>query len=392
MEYDDIAQSVMREFAASTGLSGNQYPPRRYLWTDAFAVCNYLGFAEKTGDQAFLDLAIKLLDQVHETLAKHRSESSATGWLSGLPEAEARLHPTCAGLRIGKALDERKEDEAQDETLEWQQDGQYFHYLTRWMHALNRVALQTRNPLYNRWAIELARTAHQAFVYAPANGEQKKMYWKMSIDLSRPLVQSMGHHDPLDGLVTYQQLEAAALRLADSTAGADPTLSLAAQIEDFSAMCAGGRWATRDELGIGSLLTTACHIAELVADGLVADAGLLETLLSDGATSLRAIAVDNRFDYPADYRLAFRELGLAIGLKAIARIEACIQSHPRQFTNPHHLSAIVAMLQESCGFYRSIVSFWLAVPNRAARSWLDHVDINAVMLATSLAPDGYLRA
>ena len=28
------------------------------------------------------------------------------------------------------------------------------------------------------------------------------MYWKLSIDLSRPLVASMGQHDPLDGLVT----------------------------------------------------------------------------------------------------------------------------------------------------------------------------------------------
>ena len=34
------------------------------------------------------------------------------------------------------------------------------------------------------------------------------MYWKMSIDLSRPLVNSMGHHDPLDALVTYMELRA----------------------------------------------------------------------------------------------------------------------------------------------------------------------------------------
>jgi hypothetical protein len=33
------------------------------------------------------------------------------------------------------------------------------------------------------------------------------MYWKMSIDLSRPLVQSMGQHDSLDGFITYNQLQ-----------------------------------------------------------------------------------------------------------------------------------------------------------------------------------------
>jgi len=32
----------------------------------------------------------------------------------------------------------------------------------------------------------------------------------MSIDLSRPLVSSMGQHDALDGLITYLQLMAAA--------------------------------------------------------------------------------------------------------------------------------------------------------------------------------------
>ncbi len=36
------AQSIMTEFAVATGLSGTSCKPRRYLWTDAFAVCNYL--------------------------------------------------------------------------------------------------------------------------------------------------------------------------------------------------------------------------------------------------------------------------------------------------------------------------------------------------------------
>jgi len=34
------------------------------------------------------------------------------------------------------------------------------------------------------------------------------MHWKMSIDLSYVLVPSMGQHDPLDGLVTYCELQA----------------------------------------------------------------------------------------------------------------------------------------------------------------------------------------
>lgn len=36
------------------------------------------------------------------------------------------------------------------------------------------------------------------------------MYWKMSIDLDRPQVRSMGHHDPLEGYVACAQLAATA--------------------------------------------------------------------------------------------------------------------------------------------------------------------------------------
>jgi len=37
-----------------------------------------------------------------------------------------------------------------------------------------------------------------------------------------------------------------------------------------------------------------------------------------------------------------------------------------------------------------IEKFWLERKNREASSWIQHRDINMVMLATSLAPDGYL--
>ena len=56
---------IMLEFADATGLSDKSREPRRYLWTDAFAVCNYLELYRETGEQTFLDLALKLVDQVH---------------------------------------------------------------------------------------------------------------------------------------------------------------------------------------------------------------------------------------------------------------------------------------------------------------------------------------
>ena len=87
-----------------TGLDPTSSHPRRYLWTDAFAVCNYLGFFEATGNAAFRDLALHLVRQVHGTLRRHRDDDTRGGWISGLLSKEGEMHPTAGGLRIGKML------------------------------------------------------------------------------------------------------------------------------------------------------------------------------------------------------------------------------------------------------------------------------------------------
>ena len=207
----------MSEFADLTGLLSDSKVPRRYLWTDAFAVCNFLGLYCQTQDEQYKKLALHLIDQVHFILGRHRDDDPRTGWISGLSEQEGRLHPTKGGLRIGKGMNERGPGDPYDEQLEWDRDGQYYHYLTKWMHALNRASRVTGDPTCNRWAIELAKTAHARFTYVPSSGGQKRMHWKMSIDLSYPLVASMGQHDPLDGFITYLQLQ--------STAEKDPDRS-----------------------------------------------------------------------------------------------------------------------------------------------------------------------
>jgi len=38
-----------------------------------------------------------------------------------------------------------------------------------------------------------------------------------------------------------------------------------------------------------------------------------------------------------------------------------------------------------------IENFWLKPQRRRAASWVEHGDINTVMLATSLLPDGFLQ-
>jgi len=257
------AHGIMQEFARTTGLDPPSPSPRRYLWTDAFAVCNYLELYRRTNDAAYKELALRLVNQVHHVLGRHRADDPRRGWISGLREQEGKLHPTIGGLRIGKKLNERMSGEPFNERLEWDQDGQYYHYLTKWMHALNRVSRITRDPVFTSWAVELAKTAHARFTYVPAAGGPKRMVWKMSIDLSYPLVPSMGLHDPLDGLVTYCELQ----MTVDSIPEPPLLPTLRDEISDMTDICQGRNWSTDDPLGIGGLLFDASRIAQLMVQG-----------------------------------------------------------------------------------------------------------------------------
>jgi len=380
-------QEIMAEFADLTGLSST-VPPRRYLWTDSFAVCNFLGLYQLTGEVKYKELALRLVEQVHYVLGRHRDDDRRTGWISGLSEREGKAHPTAGGLRIGKKMNERTPSDRFNERLEWDRDGQYYHYLTKWMHALNRVSRVTGDPVYNKWAGELAKTAHAKFIYLPLYGGQKRMFWKMSIDLSYPLVESMGHHDPLDGLITYSQLQATFRGYFRESDSAD----LTAEIEDLAAICRGKSWITDDPLGIGELLCGACKAAQLNvnAGSSVIQPDLTEVLLDSSQPGLESYSKKNPMTLPADYRLAFRELGLSIGLHAIERLKKLIRKNPGHSDKDHSLNTRIEALTKFLSLSEKIETFWLDPTNREAESWTEHRDINMVMLATSLGPDGYL--
>jgi hypothetical protein len=111
--------------------------------------------------------------------------------------------------------------------------------------------------------MELAKTVHARFTYVPRSGGEKRMYWKMSIDLSYPLVPSMGHHDPLDGLITYSQLQATAAKDSEKST----RLDLRVEITDLAKICEGKSWVTDDPLGVGGLLGDAHKVAQLIING-----------------------------------------------------------------------------------------------------------------------------
>jgi hypothetical protein len=382
-----MVREIMAEFANLTGLSPTGcVQPRRYLWTDAFAVCNFLELFNQTRNEKYKELALRLVDQVHNILGRHRDDDPRTGWISGLDEQEGRMHPTKGGLRIGKEMNERGAADPFDEHLEWDRDGQYYHYLTKWMHALNCVTRTTGDSTFNDWAMELAKTAHVRFTYVPASGGQKRMCWKMSIDLSYPLVASMGHHDPLDGFITYNQLQATADRDYEKSARPD----IKVEITDMASICEGKSWITDDPLGIGGLLGDAFKVAQLIVHENFEQTDLLKTLLDSSLMGLESYAKQNQLKLSADYRLAFRELGLSIGFKAIDKLRRWIAQNPGLFHKKDALDFKIESLMQYSPLSEMIETFWLEITNREANSWMVHRDINMVMLATSLAPDGYL--
>ncbi|MBW2444776.1 MAG: hypothetical protein JRG83_02495 [Deltaproteobacteria bacterium] len=384
MDRWDQARELMLEFSLRTGLSPAGQSVQRYLWTDAFAVCNFLGISVEMGDGLLRKLALDLVAQVHQTLGRHRADDDRTGWISGLSEREGELHPTQGGMRIGKPLPERTPTEPFDEASEWNRDGQYFHYLTQWMRALESASRVVEEPRYHRWAVELAKTAHSGFTSLPGQHPPTRMRWKMSIDLRYPLVDTMGHHDPITGFVAYTELQA--------TARSDPTLDLSRELSDLAAICEGQDLVTSDPLGIGGLLSDACRFAQLRTGGAEGPDSLIPRLLESALLGLPACTASAWWLRPAVDRLAFREFGLSIGLHGMRRLTRVLQKHPLSGIRQQETARLLDDLAEYRHLSEEIETFWLSPSNRNAESWRAHRDINDVMLATSLAPAGYLSA
>ncbi len=93
---------------------------------------------------------------------------------------------------------------------------------------------------------------------------------------------------------------------------------------------------------------------------------------------------------PAAYRLPFREFGLSIGLQAVARLDKSLETQAEYYANLKKLQRQVEMLMAYRPLVKIIEDFWQHPDNRQIETWKDHLDINAVMLVTSLSPDGFL--
>lgn len=280
--------SMQRVYAFPTEPSNTPWSPPpasaghrgRYLWTDAFGVLNFLTLHRVTSQPLYLSHAKSLVTAVHSTLGRTRDHSRHL-------HRATPANPLAGGLRIGK------EDASGPDG-----DGQYHHYLTLWMFALNRLSISSGDGGYNDQAIALAKAIHPAFVYNRESA-RPRMYWKMSMDLREPLVRSEGNLDPVDGYVVFSLLQ--------KTDGVTSTV-LKDEVADYKRIV-DTKWrsySSHDPLDLGMTLWTAHWFAdEEWAQGLVERAQRdIESIW--GSRYLRS---------ETHFKLAFRDFGLALGMR-----------------------------------------------------------------------------
>lgn len=247
----------------------------RYLWTDAFGVIDFLTLYGLTAQPHFLTFAHRLIETVHDVLGKIRDGSRR------LPGATDD-NPLGGGLRIGK-LEEFGPDG----------DGQYHHYLTIWMFALNRYSVAAADSRYNSLAIKCAKAIHPKFVAGP------RIYWKMAMDLSRPLVNSQGNLDPFDGYVVFDLLT------QHKMAGEE---GLESEIQNYKTFVdfLWSAYHSNDPLDLGmTLWTVHWKLEEEWASYMKGRA----------TEALKQLELHGEFDNAIGYRLAFREFGTVMGVK-----------------------------------------------------------------------------
>jgi len=320
----------------------------RYLWTDGFAVTNFLTLYKLTNDDRYLTFARSLVQTVHDVLGYNRDGNSR---LPGATEA----CPLNGGLRIGK------HDEAGSDG-----DGQYFHYLTVWMFALNRLTHVSGEIWYNEQAINMARAVLPRFMYS-THTTRPRMYWKLTVDLSKPLVTGEGNLDPIDGYVVYKLLQEIAAALDKTKEGIlENEIALLRKIVDTKWQ----NYRSNDPLDIGMTLWTVHWLGEPEQWAV--------NLRKRAASCLNQLVQSGYFDpkiSPPSQRLAFREFGAAIGVQSLLSAE-------RQETSESELGGLPQFI---CKEWEEVGL--VPIPtNEQGKRMAELMPITAVMYAAAVLP------
>jgi len=158
----------------------------------------------------------------------------------------------------------------------------------------------------------------------------------------------------------------------------------------------GKDWTTDDSLGLGGILVDVHRSLRLFEKSKETDLlDLALNLLRCSLKGLKGFLHKERLDSPAQYRLAFRELGLSLGLKTVSilKITGLDDSFQNVVQEKSKRLDLVKLIDEVSTHQKvipMIETFWKSSKAQSSLTWKEHVDINSSMLATSLFPDGFL--
>ncbi len=184
---------------------------------------------------------------------------------------------------------------------------------------------------------------------------------------------------PVDGRLCGLQLLATAKVLTPT----DDLSGLGKLAGHYQGMLSHSELATADPLGLGGLMADAYRLHQMERDGVAVMPELRDRLLEAAVAGLFHYERGGELIAPAIRRLPFREFGLAIGLHAVDRL--CHSGHAGG------LQARCRELEPFLPIRERIESFWLMPGQQQVDTWREHRDINEVMLATSLAPEGFIE-
>eukprot|EP00923_Selenidium_pygospionis_P013090 GHVN01022611.1.p1 GENE.GHVN01022611.1~~GHVN01022611.1.p1 ORF type:complete len:463 (+),score=79.89 GHVN01022611.1:151-1389(+) len=399
----ELSVQVMMIFAHTTGL----IPPDenkqrvRYLWTDAWAVINCVGlsrmarhYGENKSSDKMLRLGASTIAKTQQVLGSHRRAQFPN-------DSDNRSGPlTNGGMRIGKAYSEDLKVDPHDDPFSYDRDGQYFHYLTKWLNALCLFADETNDASLAELAVRTANQILPSFHHVTRDGSNM-LYWKMSIDLTHPTVRSMGAHDAVDGLIAYLQVKATADRFqldghltATDHLTATGHLSqhinlLSKVIDDQNVLCRSPRGS--DSLEAGGLLINAVHLSAMMrCDSSLDQGDLLVRLLRHSLPIVKGCHRE-MCERPIGLqrRLPFRDFGLSTGLKGVVALHENENNSLNMKKSGQVWQLVDEILAAGVPVLKEMES-WNMSHLQTLASWRDHEQITNVMYASHLCPKGFL--
>ena len=124
---------------------------------------------------------------------------------------------------------------------------------------------------------------------------------------------------------TFREVQHAIVKISGDAAAS----GLSHATDALFALCEHGQWATDDPLGVGGLLFDACRLCQLLGQENRRELRLLEDVMQGSGVMI--MIQTGCLMRPAQHRLAFRDLGLAIGLRAVPIIANEFQNERNVF-------------------------------------------------------------